>query len=467
VPQIYRSLIVAIVLAAIPIWPAIGRARFAAYAEVRDILTTLADVLPPALTDGRAATEQTWSAWIANHDREVRARLERGDEDTIVNWIRFGTSFTDKPRTTLGSSGGRDDPSVPAVDIGRLIGERIHDLTAALASPGEDERRVFAKKLFERKGFRLDSAEGRARLEQHLAAEVARVAGEQAAYAKELDTVRQLPDASEQFAQRSRIYRERGLSLDTSLAPGFALEQTLRRMLADGVLDRGAIRRAAVIGPGLDFTDKAAGLDIYPQQTLQPFALEDTLLRLGLADPAAGAGIVTFDISPRVNDHLTRARARARTGNSYLLRLPLDLGVRWDPGLVDYWKRVGDRIGVERRQTKPPSLGGHLEVRTVSVRPAVALRIAPEDLNIVAQRYEGRELDLIVATNVFVYYDTLDQSLAMAAVESMLRPGGFLLSNNALLELPASRMRSAGYLTVQYSDRPDDGDHIVWYRRMP
>ena len=82
-----------------------------------------------------------------------------------------------------------------------------------------------------------------------------------------------------------------------------------------------------------------------------------------------------------------------------------------------------------------------------------------------AQRFDGPPFDLVVATNVFVYYDTLDQSLALANVEAMLRPGGLLLSNNALLELPALRMRSAGYLTVQYSDRPDDGDHVVWYRR--
>lgn len=82
-----------------------------------------------------------------------------------------------------------------------------------------------------------------------------------------------------------------------------------------------------------------------------------------------------------------------------------------------------------------------------------------------AQRFDGPPFDLVVATNVFVYYDTLDQSLALANVEAMLRPGGLLLSNNALLELPALRMRSVGYLTVQYSDRPDDGDHVVWYRR--
>jgi hypothetical protein len=49
----------------------------------------------------------------------------------------------------------------------------------------------------------------------------------------------------------------------------------------------------------------------------------------------------------------------------------------------------------------------------------------------------------------------------------MLEDGGFLLSNNALLELPFSKMKSVNYLTVVYSDRPDDGDHIVWYQRLP
>jgi predicted TPR repeat methyltransferase len=95
------------------------------------------------------------------------------------------------------------------------------------------------------------------------------------------------------------------------------------------------------------------------------------------------------------------------------------------------------------------------------------LQIVPEDLDIVAQRIDGPPFDLMVATNVFVYYDRLDQSLALANVEAMLKPGGILLSNNALLELPASRMRSRGYVTAEYSDRPDDGDHIVWYQRTP
>jgi chemotaxis methyl-accepting protein methylase len=33
--------------------------------------------------------------------------------------------------------------------------------------------------------------------------------------------------------------------------------------------------------------------------------------------------------------------------------------------------------------------------------------------------------DLIIATNIFIYYDVFEQSLAMLNVERMLRPGAF------------------------------------------
>jgi chemotaxis methyl-accepting protein methylase len=94
--------------------------------------------------------------------------------------------------------------------------------------------------------------------------------------------------------------------------------------------------------------------------------------------------------------------------------------------------------------------------------------VRPADVNIVLQRLElssANRFDLIIATNILVYYDVFEQSLALSNIESMVRPGGFLLSNNAVLELPSARMHSAGYETVVYSDRPNDGDHIVWYQR--
>jgi len=90
------------------------------------------------------------------------------------------------------------------------------------------------------------------------------------------------------------------------------------------------------------------------------------------------------------------------------------------------------------------------------------------DANIVLQREESQadaKFDLLIATNVLVYYDTFEQSLALRNIQSMLRPGGFLLTNNLLLELPTSKMKSVDYVSVEYSSREADGDRILWYRR--
>jgi len=83
---------------------AVAPARFVRFSEARPILTELAGTLPPelnTLTPAQMAT--AWPGWIERHDREVRARLEQGDEDTIVNWMLFGTSFTSRPRAVLGA----------------------------------------------------------------------------------------------------------------------------------------------------------------------------------------------------------------------------------------------------------------------------------------------------------------------------------------------------------------------------
>ena len=77
-----------------------------------------------------------------------------------------------------------------------------------------------------------------------------------------------------------------------------------------------------------------------------------------------------------------------------------------------------------------------------------------------------RRFDLIVATNILVYYSVFEQSLALANLASMLRPGGLLLSNNVLVELPTTPLHAVGDTRVIYSEHPDDTDDIVWYRRQ-
>ena len=440
--------------------PLAGEAVYASFAEVSGVLTTLVAILPQELK-GQPDPPEAWANWAARHDREVRARLERGDEDTIVNWLLFGTTYTSRPRAVFDASVTDDDK------FAALVAARTRDLIDALRMPGNDERRLFVRRFLERKGFGLGTADQRKQLEEHLIAEVRRVAAENRSYASELAELKKLGDPTEEFAGRSRLFRTRGISLDTSIQPSFAVERTLAEMQRRGLIARGAIREVAILGPGLDFSDKGSGYDFYPQQTLQPFAIIDTLIRLGLAVGQSDVRVTTLDLSPRVNDHLTAAHQRALRGNRYVIRLPLDLAVPWKPDLLAYWNSIGDRIGTVVQAPKPPAIGKDLRVRAVSVSARTAQQVQPEDLNVVVQRLTDRRFDLIVATNVFVYYDVLDQSLALTNVESMLRPGGFLLSNDALLELPASRMHSEGYLAVEYSDRPNDGDRIVWYRNEP
>jgi hypothetical protein len=450
--------VAATAIAALAVLVAADRITLTSYADARPTLEAMRDVLPAALAGADSGgADSRWTSWAESHDRDIRARLVAGDEDTIVNWLLLGTSFTRQPRAFL------DVAVSNPQDLSTVIAARTHELVSALAAAGNDERRLFARAFFEKKGFGLQTAADQARLEQYLLTAVVRVSAEQARFQNELQGIRRLGDQSEAFAARSKLFRERGLSLDTSIQPSFAIEQSLRELQKRGMLPAGGVHDVAVIGPGLDFSDKNSGYDFYPQQTLQPFALVDSLVRLGLAERPASVHLTTLDLSPRVNFHLLRVRQRASTGSAYAVRVPIDTAIGWTPQFLSYWNEVGSRIGTAGNAPTPgiPAV----RVRAISIRPDVVSQIDVQDVDVVVQRLSERRFDLVVATNIFVYYDVFEQALALSNVAAMLRPGGFLLSNNALIELPASRLRSVGYLTTEYSTRADDGDHVVWYRR--
>ena len=451
------------------------KAVYISFPDARQVVSMLAEILPEELK-GKSQPEiaAAWPGWVARHDAEIRARLAQGDEDSLVNFLLFGTSFTKEPRLTIeqlqqvkgAESSGFSGFNTPA-EVWRLITARVSDLVSAAVAPGRNDRLFFARKIINEKGFRLETKGGRERAEQYLVASLQRVMNENTGYARALEAARLQGDASEEFAERSRLFRARGLASDTSLLPNYAIEESLKEIKARGLLAPLSVRRVAVIGPGLDFTDKQEGYDFYPQQTIQPFAIIDTLLRLGLAK-ADALQVITFDLSPRVNDHLTQARGRAQRGQGYVVQLLRDQLAQWKPGTIGYWERFGDQVGNAVAPVAVPANAAKIKIRAVRIRPVIVSRVWPVDTNIILQRLDQsapEKFDLIVATNILVYYDNFDQSLAMMNVERMLRPGGLMLSNNALLELPFFRVRSAGYSTVVYSDRPNDGDHIVWYRR--
>jgi CheR methyltransferase, SAM binding domain len=456
----------------IPGRPAL-RVRPVTWTEAKPIVERLSDALPISLRNiPESERASRWPAWVDEQRTAVAARISQGSDDSLVNLLLFGTSFTTEPRITstlladLDRRWNAGDRSAQDT-LMRAYRRRTTDLVDALAKPGSDERLRFGRAILEQRGHTLSTEAGRRAASDYLLANVVRVRQEAAALARELEAVRALPDPTAAFAERSRVFRQRGLAPDSSVLTQFAVDRALCALRDRGTIPSGSVKRVAIVGPGLDFADKQEGFDFYAPQSLQPFTTMDSLLRCGLATPDA-VRVTTFDVSPRVNEHLRAAIARAATNRAaYRLVLPWSSGKEWGEGAVDYWRRAGDRIGKAFDVTTPSALGG-VRARDVDVRPEIVRKLAVTDGNIALDRVdlpEAERFDLVVATNVLVYYDTFEQTLALASIAGMLRPGGLLLTNDALLEIPEIPLKSDGYLTVQFSERDGDGERMVWYVR--
>jgi predicted TPR repeat methyltransferase len=103
----------------------------------------------------------------------------------------------------------------------------------------------------------------------------------------------------------------------------------------------------------------------------------------------------------------------------------------------------------------------------VTVRPGLLRRVSAVDANIVHQRLEvpvAERFDLVIATNVLLYYGALEQALATANIASLLRPDGLLLTNTRLDDLPGIGQAKVGESLTVFSDRPGDGEVVFTYR---
>jgi SAM-dependent methyltransferase len=226
------------------------------------------------------------------------------------------------------------------------------------------------------------------------------------------------------------------------------------------VLDAGSIRRVAIVGAGLDFADKNTGFDFYPVQTLQPFAVLDSLRQLDLAPATGRVEIVALDISPRVLDHVRRIRT---AGGTYTLQLPLSRHRPWLPAFRAYWEILGRRIGTDVAADVPDALADEAELRAIRVNESALGALSAEDVNIIVARPVLPAYDLVIATNVLLYYGPFDQALAIANIGAALRPGGLLLTNTNVSGV-SEQMRRIGSRVTLYT-RDNTGDEIQWYQR--
>jgi SAM-dependent methyltransferase len=343
---------------------------------------------------------------------------------------------------------------------------RVADLVEALREPKNNERLIFLQNILRRHGIHPETSGGLEMTKTFVMENLRRVVQEQNTIREKFEEAGGESDQQAGLSKRSRVFRNRGISVDTTILSSFGIEGTLRDMRDRSVLPKGSITRVAVIGPGLDFTDKGFGYDFYPLQTLQPFAIYDSLVRLGLGDPGK-IEVTAFDISQEVLDHLRRARERAEMGENYVVQLPRE-SWPWAAGAVDYWRSFGSEIGAPVAPIQPPLALNGLETRAVAIRPEVVLSCKPVDLNVVFEQLAGpsiKPFDLIIATNVLLYYDAFEQALALRNVSSLLKPGGFFLTNDWLPQVSETQMRSTGYTLVQYGESSDWGDNVFWWQR--
>ena len=440
---------------------AAGRA-FTSYTDVKPILDAERDGLPAEL---RNANQAKWLAWARQQDKSIRARLHQGELDSMVNLLLYGTSFTRQPRIRME---GLTEASKSGV-----LRARVDDLVSGLRSPGDNERLIFLQRLVRTQGIDPGNPDGPKETGVFILQNLQRVVEESRTLAQRAAADQHLshPDDPSSLLDRLSLFRDRGVSLDTSILPDFSIEQTLRDLKERGILREGQVTRVAVVGPGLDFIDKneASAYDYYPQQTLQPFALYDSLVRLKLAK-ANHLSMSILDISAPVIEHMQRARERASQNIGYDIQLPRDLARPWPPDLAEYWGSLGDQVGTAIAPIPPPRIFEGLRTRAVRIRPDVVLACEPIDLNIVLERLHlpaADQFDLIVGTNIFVYYAAFEQALALENAGAMLKTGGLLLTNDRLPAAPGSSMGLAGITIVPF-DAPGVSARqaVGWYRKQ-
>src|SRR5688572_19795923 len=148
------------------------------FADAKPILGSLrTEFLPPDLA-AAPDVEAAWPAWIAAHDRAIRTRVLAGDDESVLNLLLFGTTFTSRARATereiaqLSGTTSRD----------RLVDGRLDDLVTGAAWPGDNLRLQFTRDLLVRHGFDVARDDGRAGARRflrealaHMAADVARI----------------------------------------------------------------------------------------------------------------------------------------------------------------------------------------------------------------------------------------------------------------------------------------------------
>ncbi len=353
--------------------------------------------------------------FIVEIARRTQERLREGEKDHLVAYILQSSQFTSEPRI---------EPALSAMEFVRAMAPAQRAGYLACRETPVDRVPASASQ-------RMDAflqARPRAGDDERIPYFQSLVAGRgkpylMAAYAHTMRFLYKKEAGREPAHPPTDLYQERGYAADTQVEANFPVWTALS--VLKSLEPSLAIHRVLIVGPGLDIAPRTGLLDVFPPQSYQPFAVADALLSLGLTGTDS-LQIHCVDVNPLVVRFLEGFPRRRN------MTLNLISGLRRDQlssDFQEYFRNLGRKIGRESPLDVPEALASHL-TKSLTVRQEVARSITAGEMNILTERYDpSPAYDLVVATNVLVYFNDRELRLALANIHSMLRPGGYLMHN--------------------------------------
>ncbi len=396
-----------------------------------------------------------FSGHVAAINRSTAEREMRGEYDHLIFFLLQSRRFTRQTKIEPALSAYEFVNGLSAAERERYLAEasdylppeermpedarvRMNEFIRAVDQDSDDERMIYFKTLL--KNATPESSS----LAQRLYAEYARAM--RFLYRKEF--------ASRKFSKErlaayvASLYRDRGHSTDTQIEANFAVYTALAALKAGEKAQSAPTRlnRVLIVGPGLDFAPRTDFIDLFGPQSYQPFAVADALLSLKLCDPAR-LRIDCVDINERVVAHLRRLRRRGEVSLSILSGVSENAGLVFSEDYKDYFRNLGRSVGREGAIEVPVDLASRLK-KSLFIGPEVTGKINADRLNIITERFENSDgstpnYDLVIATNVFPYFNPMELLFALTNISAMLAEGGYLI-HNELQTVPSSFITPLG-----------------------
>ncbi|MSV29452.1 MAG: hypothetical protein EXQ52_12035 [Bryobacterales bacterium] len=319
--------------------------------------------------------------WLAEIEQSTTRRVRDGEWDHVVYYALQSRRFTELPPVEPGESAWQWKKQ------GRLPDDAAARLHAFVAARADGPRHAAMRAMvWDEAQLKLEYARA-----MHFL------------YEKEWASREREGAARREYV--AALYQRRGHSTDTDVTSGYGVHTGLEVLTALRPGTR--IRRVLLVGPGLDWAPRMSLDEDTPPQSLQPYALADSLVRLGLA-AADDLRVDCVDVNPRVVTYLNGFAGGAR--RLWLRETPGDS--EWRHYFLALGKATGTRKGME-----------------IAVPSHVAKGIGAWRMNVLTQRVTDGDYDLAVATNVLLYFNDRELGLALANIAHALRPGGHFLHN--------------------------------------